>query len=155
MVGVLILTHGRLALELLSAARVISGNLETFEALALEWSDGFEEAHRKVESVLDRIDGGQGILIFTDILGGTPFNVAMAFRDPGRIEIVSGVNLPMVVRLGCLLKDDMALADLARWIRDKGRASICSSGDLPRAENESPRAVRDTPVPCEDDDDGT
>ena len=137
MVGVLILTHGGLAPELLAAARVISGNLETFEALPLEWSDGFDEARRKVGKALGRLSGKQGVLIFTDILGGTPFNVAMAFRDPGRIEIVSGVNLPMVVRLGCFLTDDMPVGDLAQWIRDKGRSSICSSGDLPRPETKS------------------
>lgn len=145
MVGVLILTHGGLARELLSAARVISGNLETFAALPLEWSDGFDEAHRKVSEVLDRLDGQHGTLIFTDILGGTPFNVAMAFREPGRVEVVSGVNLPMIVRLGCLLTDDMSVNDLARWIRDKGRSSICSSDDLPRAETRL--------VPCEDSND--
>ncbi len=149
MVGVLILTHGRLAPELLAAARVISGNLETFEALPLEWSDSFEEAHGKVETVLGRLDADQGTLIFTDILGGTPFNVAMTFREPGRVEVVSGVNLPMVVRLGCLLKDDMPLAELTRWIRDKGRSSICSSSELPRAESNRNIA----PTGCEDDDD--
>ncbi len=154
MVGVLILAHGGWAPELLAAARVISGDLETFEALPLEWTDGFDEARGKVSKVLARFDDRQGVLIFTDILGGTPFNVAMAFRQPGRIEIVSGVNLPMVVRLGCLLKDDMALGDLASWIRDKGRSSICSSGDLPRAENKSAgTAARGTPDPCEENDD--
>ena len=145
MVGVLILTHGGVAPELLAAARVISGNLEAFEALPLEWSDGFDEAHLKVKRVLDHLDGDQGILILTDILGGTPFNVAMAFRDPGRIEIVSGVNLPMVVRLGCLVNENMHLSDLTKWIRDKARTSICSSADLPRAARK--------PAPCEDDDD--
>ena len=154
MVGVLILTHGGLAPELLAAARVISGNLEAFEALALDWSDGFDEAHRKVGEVLGRIDNGQGTLIFTDILGGTPFNVAMAFRAPGRIEVISGVNLPMVVRLGCLLKDDMSLSDLASWIRDKGRSSICSSNDLPRAESNSAGAsVSGKSDLCEESDD--
>ena len=154
MVGVLILTHGGLAPELLAAARVISGNLETFEALPLEWSDGFDAAHRKVREVLVRLDNGQGILIFTDVLGGTPFNVAMAFREPGRIEIVSGVNLPMVVRLGCLLKDDMPLRDLASWIRDKGRSSICSSDDLPRAESASAGTAANGPsVRCKENDD--
>ncbi len=170
MVGVLILTHGRLAPELLSAARVISGNLETFEALPLEWSDNFEEAHSKVKGVLGRLDNGQGTLIFTDILGGTPFNVAMAFREPGRVEVVAGVNLPMVVRLGCLLKDDMPLSELTSWIRDKGRSSICSSNDLPRPESAKKRArgksdgtvandrsagtaANGTLAPCEEDDD--
>ena len=144
MVGVLILTHGGLAPELLAAARVISGNLETFEALALDWSDGFEEAQEKVQATLERLDDSQGLLILTDILGGTPFNVAMEFREPGRIEIVSGVNLPMVVRLGCLVHGEMPLRDLTKWIRDKGRASICSSDELPRAERKI--------TPCEDDD---
>lgn len=145
MVGVLILTHGGLAPELLAAARVISGNLDDFEALALDWSDGFEEAHRKVGDVLRDLDQGQGIMVLTDILGGTPFNVAMAYREQGRIEIVSGVNLPMVVRLGCLVSDEMPLSDLTGWLRDKGRSSICASDDLPRA---NPR-----PEPCDDDSD--
>lgn len=134
MVGVLILTHGGLAPELLAAARVISGNLEAFEALPLDWSDGFDEGHRKVKRVLAHLDNDHGILILTDILGGTPFNVAMAFREPGRVEIISGVNLPMVVRLGCLLNKDMRLSDLTKWIRDKARSSICSSDNLPRAD---------------------
>ncbi len=142
MVGVLILTHGGVAPELLATARVISGDLEAFRALALDWSDTFEQAHRKVGDILPQLDNDHGILILTDILGGTPFNVAMAFRDPGRIEIVSGVNLPMVVRLGCLLSHDMPLSDLTRWIRDKGRSSICSSDDLPRADRK--------PARCED-----
>ncbi len=145
MVGVLILSHGGLAPELLAAARVISGNLEAFEALPLDWSDSFDQAHRKVEDVLEHLENDHGILILTDILGGTPFNVAMSFREPGRVEIVSGVNLPMVVRLGCLLKDDMRLSDLTKWIRDKGRSSICSSDDLPRADRK--------PAPREDEDD--
>lgn len=132
MVGVLILTHGELGPELLKAARVISGRLESFEALPLDWNDGFDEARRKVEAALDGLDRGRGVLVLTDILGGTPFNVAMALRDPGRIEIVSGVNLPMVVRLGCLLNEEMPLLELTRWIRDKGKASICCSNDLPR-----------------------
>ena len=96
-------------------------------------------------SVLKNLDQGHGTLILTDILGGTPFNVAMVFREPGRIEIVSGVNLPMVVRLGCLLSDKKPPAELAEWIRDKGRTSICSSTELPRANREI--------TPCEDPDD--
>lgn len=134
MIGVLILTHGGVAPELLAAARVISGDLEAFQALSLDWLDDFDEARRKVGQALERLDKERGVLIFTDILGGTPFNVAMKFRDPGRVEVVSGVNLPMVVRLGCLLADDMPVGDLAQWIRDKGRSSICTSDDIPRPE---------------------
>lgn len=141
MVGVLILTHGNLAIELLASARVIAGELENFEALPLAWDDGIEEAQAKVSEVLERLDCNGGVLILTDIFGGTPSNVAMAFRDPGHIEVVSGVNLPMVVRLGCLKTASMPIADLAAWIRDKAQTSICCSGELPRANGSGARRV--------------
>lgn len=137
MVSVLILTHGGVAPELLETARVISGRLESFRALSLSWSDSFEQAREKVGQALSDLESQEGILVLTDILGGTPFNVAMVFRDPGNVEIVSGVNLPMVVRLGCLVTKSKPLNELTAWIRDKGRASICSSDDLPRADLEA------------------
>lgn len=145
MVGVLILTHGGLAPELLEAARVISGDLGSFEALPLDWSDGLEEARRKVDEAIKNFDPDSGVLILTDILGGTPFNVAMDFHDPGRVEVISGVNLPMVVRLGCLVTNDMPLSELTVWIRDKARSSIRSSEEVPRPFSR--------PEPCEDTDD--
>ncbi len=145
MISVLILTHGGVAPELLSAARIISGELKSFAALPLEWTDGFDDASRKVREALESLDHGEGILILTDILGGTPFNVAMKFYEPGKIEVVSGVNLPMVVRLGCMVSSRKPLRDLTPWLRDKGRSSICCSDDLPLAV---------LPLePCEDADD--
>lgn len=126
MVGILILSHGTLAKELLASAQVISGNLSDFRALALDWHDSLEEARRKVSDVLPALDQGDGVLILTDMYGSTPFNVALGFRQAGKIEVVAGVNLPMVVRLGCLTsKPAMPLAEMADWIRDKGRSSIC------------------------------
>lgn len=131
-ISVLILTHGDTATGMLDAARVVAGELERFEALCLEWSCSFEEAQIKLAAAVERLGNGSGLLILTDILGGTPFSVAMRFREPGRIEIVSGVNLPMIVRIGCLLSDDMSISELAEWIRDKGRSSIVSSTHFPR-----------------------
>ncbi len=134
MVGVLILTHGDLARELLASARAIAGELDNFEALPLSWGDDIDRAHELVDAALERLDRGNGVLIMTDIFGGTPSNVAMAFRDPGQVEVISGVNLPMIVRLGCLELDSMPLDEMATWIRDKGKTSIFCSSDLPRAE---------------------
>ena len=68
---------------------------------------------------------GDGLLILTDIYGGTPNNVALTLRQPGRVEVVSGVNLPMVVRLGCRAESGMTLEETAKWIGSKARASIC------------------------------
>ena len=133
MVSVLILTHGGMADEILAASQMISGELDDFEALSLAWSDGPDEARSKVAAILSRIDRGEGVLILTDIFGGTPSNVAMSLYEPGHIEVVSGVNLPMVVRLGCLKNRGMSVRETAEWIRTKGRDSIRWSRDIPAA----------------------
>ena len=83
------------AVQLLAAANVISGRLDGFEALSLEWSDGFDEARPKVAAALERLDQGQGVLILTDMYGGTPCNVALTFYEAGKVEVLTGVNLPV------------------------------------------------------------
>lgn len=131
MIGKLILTHGGLARELLSAASVISGRLDGFEALSLEWNDGFDEARAKVAAALERLDAGQGVLILTDMYGGTPCNIAMTFFQTGKVEVLTGVNLPMVLRLACQAEaEEMEVAELARWLQVKGQKSVCLAGDL-------------------------
>ncbi|MEM1181549.1 MAG: PTS sugar transporter subunit IIA [Acidobacteriota bacterium] len=130
MVGILILTHGDMAKELLAAARRIAGPLDGFEALALGWNDTLEHADAQVTAALKRLDSGHGVLVLTDIFGGTPSNIAMKHRAPDHIEVISGVNLPMVVRLGCQLSSHpapMPLSDMTRWIEKKAQSSICSS----------------------------
>lgn len=132
MISILILTHGGMADELLDSARMVAGPLENFSALSLPWSDGQPEVQAKLEERLASMANDSGILILTDFFGGTPSNAAMPMRAPGEVEVVSGVNLPMVVRLGCLSKKmTMDLDELAHYIRDKGRKSICCGTDLP------------------------
>lgn len=130
MIGTLILSHGRLADELLTAGDTIAGGLEGFEAVSLDWSENYDQAQSKIRECLDRLDQGDGVLILTDMFGGTPCNIALTFMQPGRVEIVTGVNLPMVVRLGCLGCRERPLAEVARWLRDKTRGSICVATDV-------------------------
>ncbi|MFW6012151.1 MAG: PTS sugar transporter subunit IIA [Acidobacteriota bacterium] len=130
MIGTLILSHGSLADELLAAARTIAGGLDGFRAVSLDWSDGFDEAQTKIREALAVLDQGEGVLILTDMFGGTPCNVALTFLQPGKVEIVTGVNLPMVVRLACLGNREMPIQDVAAWLRDKGRSSICLASDV-------------------------
>ncbi|HUP41627.1 MAG TPA: PTS sugar transporter subunit IIA [Thermoanaerobaculia bacterium] len=130
MIGTLILSHGSLADELLTAARTITGELERFDALSLDWSDGFDEAKTKIGAAIERLNGDGGVLILTDMFGGTPCNVALTFLEPGKVEIVTGVNLPMVVRLACLGRREMPVAEVAGWLREKGRSSICLASDI-------------------------
>jgi PTS system mannose-specific IIA component len=130
MIGKLILTHGGLARELLSAAQVISGRLNGFEALALDWNDTFEEARAKVRTAIERLDEGQGVLILTDMYGGTPSNVAVTFLEAGRVEVLTGVNLPMVLRLACQAEEPTVLSEMASWLQSKGQRSICQVSEM-------------------------
>lgn len=130
MIGKLILTHGGLALELLAAAQVISGRLNGFEALALDWNDTFDEARAKVRAAIERVDQGDGVLVLTDMYGGTPCNIAGTFLQAGKVEILTGVNLPMVLRLACQAEDHRSLDDLAHWLQGKGQRSLCLVSEM-------------------------
>jgi PTS system mannose-specific IIA component len=130
MIGKLILTHGGLARELLSAAQTISGRLSGFEAISLDWNDGLEEAKAQISAAITRLDEGQGVLILTDMYGGTPCNVATVFHQPGKVEILTGVNLPMVLRLACQSVEDGNLSDVAHWLQAKAQRSLCLVSDM-------------------------
>ncbi|MEM7480339.1 MAG: PTS sugar transporter subunit IIA [Acidobacteriota bacterium] len=145
MIGTLILTHGGMARELLEAARKINGSLAQFEAISLSWSATMDDARRRVEESLDRLNTGEGVLILTDAFGGTPCNIAMSFRAPGVVEVIGGVNLPMVMRLACLgnLREE-TLDEAAHWLAEKGQQSICVGSD---------REAACAPPPCPQTDD--
>jgi PTS system mannose-specific IIA component len=129
MIYKLIVSQGDLARQMLATARRIAGEMPEFRALALDWDDSFESAQRKIGNALREMgaEEGQPVLILTDIYGGTPYNVAATFCRPGEIETVTGVNLPMIVRLGCRANGLLSLHDLASWIEQKGRRSICTT----------------------------
>ena len=124
MTRVLIVTHGGLAEELLSAARTISGSLPGFRALTLDWNEGLEAARIRIAAAVDGLQDGSGVLILTDMYGSTPTNAALDVAQPGQVEVVSGVNLPMVVRLACSSSPELPVDEVARWLEIKGRRSI-------------------------------
>jgi PTS system mannose-specific IIA component len=138
-IGVLVVTHGRLADELLAAAERIAGPLPNFRALALDWSEGLDEARAKIRAAIEELDSGDGVLVLSDMFGDTPSNAALACCDDGEVELVSGANLPMLVRLACTRTSRMPLAEVARWLEIKGRrairrASRVERGPLPGGE---------------------
>lgn len=130
MIGTLILTHGGAAHELLAAAQKIAGPLPGFEALALEWNQPVEELKPVVLSAIERLDHGQGVLILTDLFGSTPCNIATGFLEEGRVEILSGVNLAMVMRLACQPRQGGNLKELARWLQAKTQKSVCLASEM-------------------------
>lgn len=130
MIGGLIVSHGQLAHELLKAAQTIEGEVHGIEAVPLEWNDTVDEAREKIGAALLRMGDGCSVIIFTDMFGGTPSNISLSFLEKGRVEIVTGVNLPMIVKFASLQSRATNVVDLAHIIREKGSKSIRVASDL-------------------------
>jgi PTS system mannose-specific IIA component len=129
MIGSLIVTHGRLAIELLNAAEAIVGDVQNVAAVSIGWHDDVDIARTMIEKGIQRVDAGGGVLILTDMFGGTPTNIASTFLDEGTIEIVTGVNLPMLIKL-TQLPADIELASAARLVKENGQSNIYIASDL-------------------------
>lgn len=129
MARILVVTQGGLAQELVRGAHTIAGQADRLETVSLAWDESPVISERKVAAALEKgIQDGEadeGVLILTDLPGGTPFNVAAKFARPGRVEVLSGVNLAMVVRLCCPGCRERSVGELAAWLEEKGRQSIC------------------------------
>ena len=134
MIGALIVTHGKLANELLNAAQKIEAKAGVLEAVPLEWTDSVDEAREKIRKALDRIGEAEGVIIFTDMFGGTPSNISLSFLEKGRVEIVTGVNLPMIVKFATMQHDAKDVSSLAHVICEKGSKAIRVASDLLSAE---------------------
>ena len=137
MVQTLILTHGNLAEALVDTAAHIVGELREVHCLALDWNEPRDALLDRLAAHVRGLDQGQGVLVLTDLYGDTPSNLALTLVDPGRVEVVTGVNLPMVLRLCCLGSRPGNVTDLARWILDKGRQAIRLGTPLPDLMEES------------------
>jgi PTS system mannose-specific IIA component len=129
MVGGIVVTHGRLAIELVSAAEIIVGQIQHIVAVSIGWNDEVEEGFKEIERAVKKVNQGQGVLILTDMFGGTPTNVAMTFSKPGEIEIITGVNLPMIIKLTSQQQDEN-LDELARKVRDQGQKNIYLASEV-------------------------
>lgn len=121
--GLLIVTHGRLAEELEKAARRIVGEVPALASISLDWDDDVADARRRIEEGIARVAVDGRVLILTDMFGGTPSNVALSLLEPGKIDIVTGVNLPMLTKFANLHALD-AFDETVRRIAQQGRDAI-------------------------------
>jgi PTS system mannose-specific IIA component len=124
-----IVTHGQLATELLAAAEMIVGPVAHIAAVSIGWHDDVDAAREEIERAIERVAAGRGVLIMTDMFGGTPTNIAAMFLKESEIEVVTGVNLPMIVKLASEAGDE-ELMDIARRVREQGREGIYLAGEL-------------------------
>ena len=123
MIGLVLVTHGQLASEFRSALEHVVGHQEAFESVSIGPEDDMEERRRDIVAAVDRVNDGSGFILLTDMFGGTPSNLAISVMDAGRVEVVAGVNLPMLIKLASV-RGDGKLADTACAAQDAGRKYI-------------------------------
>lgn len=132
MIGALVVTHGHLAQELVAAAEMIVGDISHIQAVSIGWHDDVNDARKEIERRIAEVDRGSGILLLTDMFGGTPSNIAFAFHEPGKVDIVTGVNLPMIIKIAHQ-KENEDLDSLARSVLEQGQSSIRVASEFLRA----------------------
>ena len=130
MIGALIVTHGNLAFELLNAAKQIEADVSGIEAVPLDWSETVDTAREKIAEALQRVGKDRDVIIFTDMFGGTPSNISLSFLEKGHVEVVTGVNLPMVVKFAMVKQESKDLNTVAHMITEKGSKAIRVASDL-------------------------
>jgi PTS system mannose-specific IIA component len=128
-VAAVIVTHGHLAGELLAAAEMIVGPISHIAAVSIGWHDDVDAARSEVERAIKGVSQGAGVLLMTDMFGGTPTNIASMFLEAGAIEVVTGVNLPMIIKLASP-QEQQSLAEIARHLCEVGRQGIYVASDL-------------------------
>ena len=131
-VGGVIVSHGQVANELLAAAETIVGEMDHIAAISIGWHDDVESAKDEIQRAIERVSQGGGVLIMTDMFGGTPTNIAAMFMKENEVEIITGVNLPMVIKLAAYRKE-AALDEVAKDVEAQGKNSIEIMGGLLRS----------------------
>lgn len=129
MIGVVIVTHSALADEFLMATQQIVGAVEGIEPISIDPSDPIEEVEARIKKGIKKVDMGKGVLILTDMFGGTPSNISLSFQQKGKVEIVTGLNLPMLIKLSTL-REEKTLDELASFIKAYGQKNIHLASEI-------------------------
>ena len=128
-IGIVIVTHYRLGEEFLQELRLIVPEAPEFRAVSIDPSQSVEEMRDDISIALGAADRGDGVLVLTDMFGGTPSNISLSFLDEHQVEVVTGVNLPMLIKLATMAEPD-SLDELAAFIKQYGRRNISVASEL-------------------------
>ncbi len=131
MVGVLITTHGNLGKELIKAAELIRGSLKGIVHISVDQIKGVEDLKKEISGAIKKLDQGQGVLILTDLFGGTPSNISLSFMKEGKVEVITGVNLPMLLKLPDI-GENISLREFAQQIKEYGIKNISLASEILR-----------------------
>jgi mannose PTS system EIIA component len=129
MIGVLLTTHGNLGNELIRATELIKGPLKGILHISTDQTKGVEDLKKEIGNAIKKLDKGKGVLILTDLFGGTPSNISLSFMKEGKVEVVTGVNLPMMLKLSDV-KEDMSLKEFACMIKEYGKKNISLASEI-------------------------
>ena len=129
MVGAVVVTHGQLARELVISAEMIAGDIPHVTSVSVGWHDDPSIIHQEIEKAIQKVEKGQGVLLLTDMFGGTPSNVALTFLEKNRVEIISGVNLPMILKLS-EQKEGADLQSVAQAVFAQGKKNITLASEV-------------------------
>jgi PTS system mannose-specific IIA component len=137
MIGIVVVTHGQLARELVAAAEMIIGDIPNVTAVSMGWHESPEDAQREIEEAIARVDRGKGTVVLTDMFGGTPSNLSLTLLEKGRVEVVTGVNLPMLIRLASLREEELGedLREVAAQAMREGKENVYLASDLLASED--------------------
>lgn len=133
MIGIVLVTHCNLGLELIRSAEFIVGKFAKARAVSLNPEDQVEALRGKIAEAIEKMDTGDGVIILTDMFGGTPSNISLSFLAEGKVEVVTGVNLPMLIGLASK-REGKSLNEVAREIKDYGLRSIALAGEILKKE---------------------
>lgn len=129
MIGLVLVTHGRLAHEFVVAMAHVVGNQERIVPVSIGPDDDMEERRADIATAISDVDVGQGVIVLTDLFGGTPSNLSISLLEPGKVEVIAGINLPMLIRLGGARKA-MKVVDAVAAAREAGRKYITVASEV-------------------------
>ncbi|RJY08199.1 PTS sugar transporter subunit IIA [Aurantiacibacter aquimixticola] len=129
MIGIILVTHGRLAEEFVSAMEHVVGQQDAVATICIGPHDDMERRRKDIAKAIRTVDSGAGAILLTDLFGGTPSNLAISLLKAGKTEVIAGINLPMLIRLAGARKE-MTLADAAQAARDAGRNYITVASEF-------------------------
>ena len=138
MIGLVLVTHGRLAEEFIAAMEHVVGDQPNVRAISIGPDDDIEQRRRDILAAVEAVDEGAGVILLTDMFGGTPSNLAISIMDQGRVEIIAGVNLPMLIKLASV-RESESLEEAVASAQEAGRKYINVASTLLNVERSDAR----------------
>lgn len=128
-IGTVVVSHGNIGMEMVRVARSIVTEAAPMAGVALEHDEDVARMREKILTAIKDVDRGGGVLLLSDMFGGTPSNLCMSFLEEGKIEVITGVNLPMLIKLASF-RGEKPLAEIAAFIREYGQKNIALAGEV-------------------------